>query len=47
MDWIAWDETLDTGHARMDAEHKELAAFLARPRPSRQTLELLCGRRQA
>ena len=25
MDWIAWDNTLDTGHARMDAEHKELA----------------------
>jgi hemerythrin len=27
MDWIAWDHTLDTGHARMDADHKELAAL--------------------
>ncbi len=25
MDWIAWDDTLDTGHAGMDADHKELA----------------------
>lgn len=25
MNWIAWDNTLDTGHARMDAEHKALA----------------------
>lgn len=24
MDWIAWDHTLETGHARMDADHKEL-----------------------
>ena len=27
MDWIAWDETLETGHARMDADHKELAGL--------------------
>jgi hemerythrin len=27
MDWIAWDETLYTGHARMDADHKELAGL--------------------
>ena len=25
MDWITWDDSLDTGHARMDADHKELA----------------------
>lgn len=25
MDWIPWDDTLNTGHARMDAEHKALA----------------------
>jgi hemerythrin len=25
MDCIAWDDTLDTGHAGMDSEHKELA----------------------
>jgi hemerythrin-like metal-binding protein len=25
MDWIAWDGSLDTGHAGMDAEHKEMA----------------------
>lgn len=24
MDWIAWDHSLETGHARMDADHKEL-----------------------
>jgi hemerythrin len=24
MDWISWDHTLKTGHARMDAEHQEL-----------------------
>ena len=30
MDWIAWDETLDTGHARMDAEHQELAQLFDR-----------------
>lgn len=27
MDWIAWDDTLDTGYARMDADHKELAGL--------------------
>jgi hemerythrin-like metal-binding protein len=25
MDWISWDHTLMTGHARMDADHKVLA----------------------
>ena len=25
MDWITWDHTLKIGHARMDADHKELA----------------------
>lgn len=25
MDWIPWDNTLNTGHARMDADHKALA----------------------
>lgn len=25
MDWIVWDDTLVTGHARMDSEHKQLA----------------------
>ena len=25
MDWIPWDSTLNTGHARMDADHKALA----------------------
>jgi len=32
MDWIAWDDTLDTGHAGMDAEHKELAQLFNRLR---------------
>ena len=32
MDWIAWDDTLDTGDAGMDAEHKELARFFGRLR---------------
>ena len=32
MDWIAWDDTLDTGHASMDAEHKELAQLFNRLR---------------
>jgi len=27
MDLIAWDDTLDTGHARMDADHTELAGL--------------------
>ncbi len=30
MDWIAWDETLDTGHAGLDAEHKVLAQLFNR-----------------
>jgi hemerythrin len=25
MDWIPWDNTLKTGHARMDADHNGLA----------------------
>jgi hemerythrin len=25
MEWIAWDDSLDTGDAGMDAEHRELA----------------------
>ena len=25
MDWISWDQTLKTGHARMDADHEALA----------------------
>jgi len=32
MDWIAWDDTLVTGHAGMDAEHKELAQLFDRLR---------------
>ena len=32
MDWIAWDETLDTGHARKDAEHQEQAQLINRLR---------------
>jgi len=24
MDWISWDHTLKTGHARMDADHRAL-----------------------
>src|SRR5512140_3618634 len=32
MDWIAWDESLDTGDTRMDAEHKELAQLFNRLR---------------
>ena len=27
MDWIAWDDTLNTGHPGMDADHKELAGL--------------------
>jgi hemerythrin len=30
MDLISWDHTLKIGNARIDAEHKELADFLAR-----------------
>ena len=25
MDWIEWDDTLETGHAGMDSDHRELA----------------------
>ena len=32
MDWIVWDDSLDTGHARMDAEHRELAQLFNRLR---------------
>ena len=32
MDWIAWDDSLDTGHTRMDAEHKQLAQLFNRLR---------------
>ena len=32
MDWIAWDDTLDTGHAEMDADHKQLAGLFNRLR---------------
>lgn len=32
MDWIAWDESLDTGDTRMDAEHRELAQLFNRLR---------------
>jgi hemerythrin-like metal-binding protein len=27
MDWISWDHTLRIGHARMDADHEELAGL--------------------
>ncbi len=30
MDWIAWDNTLKTGHARMDADHCALAELFNR-----------------
>src|SRR5512141_386081 len=32
MDWIAWDESLDTGDSRMDTEHRELAQLFNRLR---------------
>lgn len=32
MEWIAWDDSLDTGDAGMDAEHKELAQLFDRLR---------------
>ena len=32
MDWIAWDDTLDTEDAGIDAEHKELARLFNRLR---------------
>lgn len=27
VDWISWDHTLRVGHARMDADHEELAGL--------------------
>lgn len=27
MDWISWDDSLDSGHAGMDAEHRKMAAL--------------------
>jgi hemerythrin len=30
MDWIPWDDTLRTGHARMDADHYDLAELFNR-----------------
>jgi len=32
MDWVPWDDTLDTGHAEMDADHKQLAGLFNRLR---------------
>lgn len=32
MDWIAWDDTLETGHAGIDADHKQLAGLFNRLR---------------
>ena len=32
MDWIAWDDTLETGHASMDGDHRELAELFDRLR---------------
>lgn len=32
MDWIGWDEALETGHAGMDADHKQLAGLFNRLR---------------
>jgi hemerythrin len=32
MDWIGWDETLETGDAGMDADHKQLAGLFNRLR---------------
>ena len=32
MDWIEWDETLETGDAAMDADHKQLAGLFNRLR---------------
>ena len=29
MDWTAWDRSLETGHAPMDAEHRQMAALLS------------------
>lgn len=32
MEWIAWDDALETGNPRMDAEHKELVRLFGRLR---------------
>jgi len=32
MDWIVWDHDLETGNARMDTDHMELAAMFNRLR---------------
>ena len=32
MDWIGWDEALETGDAGMDADHKQLAGLFNRLR---------------
>jgi hemerythrin-like metal-binding protein len=32
MDWIVWDDTVNTGHTGMDADHRELAGLFARLR---------------
>ena len=39
MDWIVWADTLDTGHAGMDAEHKELAQLFNRLRDAAESGE--------
>jgi hemerythrin len=46
MDCIVWDDILNTGHARMDAEHKELAQRLNRLRDAVERGEgkLSCAR---
>ena len=36
MDWVAWDETLETGHAELDAEHRALAQLFNRLRDAVQ-----------
>jgi hemerythrin len=41
MDWIAWDDTLDTGHAGLDSEHRELAQLFNR---LRDALEASAGK---
>ena len=37
METIAWDESLDTGHEGMDAEHKELAELFQKLRDALET----------
>jgi len=32
MDWIVWDHDLETGNARMDADHREMATMFNRLR---------------